>query len=684
MSTDRLIEHRNATLDIFRRLKEARINAGKNIPDTIAKSQKNLEDSRFLLAIIGKVSVGKSTFINALLTEDLLPTDALQATAAIIEIFHREQPFLRITYANGRIEELSAEHGTIQITQLSEKLKQVAAVRPEERDLPVAQLNDFIIERYDSEKRMADWDTSMIDAFIDVDLPRILRESPGSWQQLSRAYLEHHRDGNNVAKCVEVGYPSAYHFGHFRIVDTPGICAKGGFAERTRDFLNKADAVIYLHKEEPNENSLHDSLENFIPEKTKKHILLVLTHKCDRGDKENEDFLNETIRRCPQIEPDRIFLVDSLTDRALQTFYDLKTWDEIAEVRRRDTKTHKAWKRVTAEVFEDADHQRAVLLELLEKQSNMKNLKKAILRMSEKSLGIQIATVLSAIVELYGELETDAAARRDLIGEKLKDPQHFAAEMTRQKQLIDELEAESAKRVREIEKKYNLDNTRQKFGGELQEIIKRAETEINGKEFRSDDTAKTADDYLTKIKQDVDNDLEELVKTIKEAFNGDISEMETSMQLSFDITVPKIPITEILEKVREESTETKTRTKEKDGFWNGVKRFFGNQSGWSTEEYKSLNAEKYFSNAQTRFIQELWIKKTELAKSVKTLIDQACTFYQKSVREKLDFRRAMIGKLEKDQRDNAEVQRQFENEAQQVESAKQEIAECEKIRGDIA
>lgn len=683
MTTKRLIEHRNATLDIYRRLREARNKAGKEIPDSIAKSQNNLDQQRFLLAIIGKVKAGKSTFINALLTDDLLPTDSLQATAAIIEIFHSDKTFLRVTYANEQKEEITPGNDEDYLAPLTKKLREVAAIQSDERDLPIAQLNDFIIDQYNPDSNQAEWGQAMLESFIEVVLPKSLELPPGEWQHRSKAYLENHRDGAGVAKCIEVGYPSDYQFDHFRIVDTPGICAKGGFAERTLDFLNKADAVIYLHKDEPSEKSLHEALQNIIPEKAKKHMLLVLTHKCERDDEENQRFLTEAKRACPQIPPEQIFLVDSLTDRALQTFYDHKSWDDIANLRRQDTKTHKGWKKVTAEAFEDACGNRALLLELLENQSNMSNLKKTILRMSEKSLGLQIETVLSNIVELYGELEADATARRDLYRGKLKDPQQFAAEMTKQKQEMDELEAESAKRVRCIEIEFNLDNKRQKFGCELDTIIKRAEDEINGKEFLSDDTTQTANDYLTKIRQDVTDNLTDLVKEIKDSFSCKISQMESALQLDFDITVPKIPLSEILDEVRNAATETRTRSVEKLGFWNGVKRLFRHNSGWSTEEYKALNAQKYFSIAQTRFVQELLNKKEELAGSVKRTIGGACVSYQESVREKLDHRRELISKLENDQQANEDVRMRLEEESHQVEAAKNEIAECVRIKGDI-
>lgn len=330
MKTERLIEHRNAALDIHRRLAEALANAGKLIPDSVARSCQNLNQNRFLLAIVGKVKAGKSTFINALLKKDLLPTDALQATAAIIEIFHAEKPFLRVAYADGSAEEIFSGGSDNDLAPLKQKLREVAAIKTEERDLPIAQLNDYIIEYFNRDPSYREWDSD-IEIFLQRDLPNIHKISAIELQKRSREYLVNHRDGKKVAKRIEVGYPTVYQLDHFRIVDTPGICAKGGFAERTLEFLINADGVIYLHKEEPAEETLDDALQNVIPEKAKKHMLLVLTHKSQRSKQANVAYLSEAEKCCSQIPKERIFIVDSLTEIVLQNIIG-KDKDEIIDV----------------------------------------------------------------------------------------------------------------------------------------------------------------------------------------------------------------------------------------------------------------------------------------------------------------------------------------------------------------
>ncbi len=73
-------------------------------PESIAaleKIQKNLQDERFRLVILGQFKRGKSTFINALLGKEVLPTDVIPATAVITEIRYGSRPGCRIHFHEG-------------------------------------------------------------------------------------------------------------------------------------------------------------------------------------------------------------------------------------------------------------------------------------------------------------------------------------------------------------------------------------------------------------------------------------------------------------------------------------------------------------------------------------------------------------------------------------------------------
>ncbi|MYW05949.1 dynamin family protein [Streptomyces sp. SID3343] len=69
----------------------------------IREIETRLRDDRYYLAVIGEFSAGKSTFVNALLADDLLPTSALPTTAAATRITHGETLSVEVRFTGDGI-----------------------------------------------------------------------------------------------------------------------------------------------------------------------------------------------------------------------------------------------------------------------------------------------------------------------------------------------------------------------------------------------------------------------------------------------------------------------------------------------------------------------------------------------------------------------------------------------------
>src|SRR5690348_1592628 len=65
---------------------------------------KKLEEDRFHLVVVGEFNHGKTSFVNALLGETVLPVGVTPTTAAIHHLKYAETPEATVVYQSGRRE----------------------------------------------------------------------------------------------------------------------------------------------------------------------------------------------------------------------------------------------------------------------------------------------------------------------------------------------------------------------------------------------------------------------------------------------------------------------------------------------------------------------------------------------------------------------------------------------------
>jgi small GTP-binding protein len=70
---------------------------------------KKLEEDRFHLVVVGEFNHGKSTFVNALLGQNVLPTGVTPTTAAIHHLKYAEKPEATVVYQSGKRETIPFE-----------------------------------------------------------------------------------------------------------------------------------------------------------------------------------------------------------------------------------------------------------------------------------------------------------------------------------------------------------------------------------------------------------------------------------------------------------------------------------------------------------------------------------------------------------------------------------------------
>lgn len=97
-------------------------NSACSIKDTISK----VSDEHFEVAIVGEFKRGKSTLINALLGQEILPADVLPATATLNRVTYNENPYVQVEYKNGKSEKVSIEQLGNYVTKLTAEAEETA------------------------------------------------------------------------------------------------------------------------------------------------------------------------------------------------------------------------------------------------------------------------------------------------------------------------------------------------------------------------------------------------------------------------------------------------------------------------------------------------------------------------------------------------------------------------------
>lgn len=234
----------------------------------------------FTLAVVGKVSSGKSTFINALLgCKDLLPTGHDQTTCGVTYIEYGENPEVTIIFGDGRKEVIKND--------ISGKIRPHVAIPEKYRNLPVNNIDDMIMGNFDFNKI---W-----------EVRNQLEEEtlcPPIDKALLKDYVGHRRK-KDIAVEVHIKYPFNEELKGWRVIDTPGIGAIGGIETRTKQLLatqkedgsREVDAIIFLQKgsqtldQTDTKKFVKEQLEN-LTESDKGRLFYILTHSA------SSDFLN--------------------------------------------------------------------------------------------------------------------------------------------------------------------------------------------------------------------------------------------------------------------------------------------------------------------------------------------------------------------------------------------------------
>lgn len=349
---------------------------------SIEKKAAPFLEGAFTLAVVGKVSSGKSTFINALLgAKDLLPTGHDQTTCGITYIEYGQNPEATIKFGDGHSETVKGEN-------IREQIKKYVAIPEEFHDLPVNSIDDMILGGFDFNRI---WKSH-------EQLEKETQCSPID-KNLLKKYVSN-RTPKDIAVEIKMKYPFTEELKGWRIIDTPGIGAIGGIENRTKKLLSeenedgsrKVDTIIFLQDGSQTLDNLVDKefintqSQSFTNEDTRR-LFYVLTHSAD------SDFVINKEKKLKSANANfggkikRITYVDSLLYSFINDLdklnIDLKYYDSV---KRPENWSIEDWRTIQHLLFtakqelieKDATVNHETMLKMIKSLANFDELKKEI------------------------------------------------------------------------------------------------------------------------------------------------------------------------------------------------------------------------------------------------------------------------------------------------------------------
>lgn len=430
------------------------------LTDIRNKAEKVKED-RFNIMIAGESKSGKSTFINAYLGVELLPMDVKQCTSSIVEIKYGDTFSVRATYADGRQKTISGND------EAREFLKKNAALDDDYRDIPVPTINTEILVKSGLRARENGKKISISNAEVEAMLksPEVqganIHNLP-DYNERIRTYIEARKNNwKDIVTKIEVMFPFGEDLHGIEIIDSPGVCVRGGVAEITSKYIENADAIIFLKPvsgQALESTQFNQFMNNASVERNKNALFLVLTRATNVTEKDLRQLEVEAHKQFSNLDERNILIVDSKAELYAKSLADVE--DIEAELRRLnqngtlDDFVTKAYFETNG-MFGAGDTQD--FIEKLKEKSRFKQVYDALNIFGRKAHYILLAALLDSINNLYAKLWNDMNSRIDMFKQKAEDPTELAKKIAEIKQELDIIQNKMSRGVDGVVRRFRGD-----------------------------------------------------------------------------------------------------------------------------------------------------------------------------------------------------------------------------------
>lgn len=411
-----------------------------------------VKNDKFKIIVAGEAKSGKSTFINAYLGIDLLPVDVKQCTSVLLEIKYAKNFKLVATYADGRIEVINKPEA------VKSFLKKHASLDDDYRDIPVPTINEEILVKAGrkannktkkikiSEKDIKNLITSEL-----VQEANIYHLSLEKYENKIKEYIYKYKENwFDIVTKIEIFYPLDESLKGVEIIDSPGVCARGGVSEVTTEYIKDANAIIFLKPitgQAIESAQFSQFMNNTIVGRNKESLFLVFTRVAQMNENDLMRLQEEAYKQFKQLNKENILFVDSKAEMSAKVFDSLESIEAVKSKLKELEDSKELEDFIKLSYYDTiggfANGSIIDFIQSLESKSRFKRVYSLLEKFGRKSHYILLKDVLKSMIRLYDGLNQEFDDQIESWKQKIKNPNDIDAKI---KKLEDE-QAEILNRI---------------------------------------------------------------------------------------------------------------------------------------------------------------------------------------------------------------------------------------------
>ena len=615
-----------------------------------------VKNDKFKIIVAGEAKSGKSTFINAYLGIDLLPVDVKQCTSVLLEIKYSKKFKLVATYADGRIEVVNEPEA------VKTFLKKHASLDDDYRDIPVPTINEEILVKAGRKAnnktkkiKIFEEDIKNLIASESVQAANIYHLSLKKYESKIRQYISSYIDNwFNIVTKIEIFYPLSDSLKGVEIIDSPGVCARGGVSEVTTEYIKDANAIIFLKPitgQAIESAQFSQFMNNTIVGRNKEALFLIFTRVAQMNENDLMRLQEETYRQFKQLNKENILFVDSKAEMSAKVFASLESIEAVTNKLKELDDSKELEDFIKLSYYDTigglSNGSLSDFIQSLKAKSRFKRVYSLLEKFGRKSHYILLKDVLNTMIRLYNSLNLDLSDQIESWRQKIKNPNDIEAK-------IKKLEVEKnlilnriAVGIEDIRYHYTSDEK-----GKIKEVAETIVCNYKSKKASLNPDKEGSIDSLKAISLETIEECKEISKKIQQEVIEDCNDLLKSISEKLDLIDFIKPDYESIdfekiEKLSKSNAEERIKIKEAGTF--------------SDAKYASVfSQKKYFKNFSNSIDKRLNLIRSELENELIDFVSDAIIEYRSELNNNADSKIKELKEINEVRVENTEIMKYIE------------------------